>query len=170
MDSLTLNDIEATDEDAFAGFYSDERLVLFRSLLLLTGDRIEAEDLAQEAFVRIYERWSRIRRMEGRRGYLYATAYNLHRKSLRRRLRRTASLIPIQDVDEDFSQRSVDKMRVMAALRKLALDQRQTVILVDFVDMAPTDVARVLRISPEAVRARLHRARMAVRKEISTDE
>ena len=55
---------------------------LFEVLYLLTRDRAEAEDLAQEAMARAYERWSGIRDPTR---YVYRTAFNLHR-TLRRRL------------------------------------------------------------------------------------
>jgi hypothetical protein len=53
-------------------------------MLLLTGRVGEAEDLSQEAFVRVYERWPQIQEMDSPTGYLYRTALNLHRKRLRR--------------------------------------------------------------------------------------
>ena len=68
----------------FEDLYLDERIRLVRAMLLLTGRVGEAEDLAQEAFVRVYERWSQVREMESPTGYLYRTALNLHRKRLRR--------------------------------------------------------------------------------------
>jgi len=39
-------------------------------MLLMTGDRSEAEDLAQEAMARVYERWRRVRGMGSAEGYL----------------------------------------------------------------------------------------------------
>jgi len=55
-------------------------------MYLLTGDRREAEDLAQEALVRAFERWSRVRSMANPPGYVYRTAINLNRNRLRRRV------------------------------------------------------------------------------------
>jgi RNA polymerase sigma-70 factor, ECF subfamily len=45
---------------AFEEFYETERERLFRALLLVTHDSAEAEDLMQEAFVRMWERWDRV--------------------------------------------------------------------------------------------------------------
>ena len=66
----------------FDTFFAVEYRRLFEVLYLLTRDRAEAEDLAQEAMARAYERWSRIRDPTR---YVYRTAFNLHR-TLRRRL------------------------------------------------------------------------------------
>ena len=71
-------------EDFFRGEY--ERLGA--ALYLLTGDRLEAEDLAQDAMSRIFERWERVASMDSPVGYLYRTAMNLWRKRLRRLSRR----------------------------------------------------------------------------------
>jgi DNA-directed RNA polymerase specialized sigma24 family protein len=66
----------------FDTFFATEYQRLFEVLYLLTRDRAEAEDLAQEAMARVYERWSGIRDPSR---YVYRTAFNLHR-TLRRRL------------------------------------------------------------------------------------
>ena len=66
----------------FGTFFAIEYRRLFEVLYLLTRDRTEAEDLAQEAMARAYERWSGIRDPTR---YVYRTAFNLHR-TLRRRL------------------------------------------------------------------------------------
>ena len=50
----------------------------------MTGNRGEAEDLAQEAFVKVYERWDRVRGTDNPAGYLYRTAINAHHSRLRR--------------------------------------------------------------------------------------
>src|SRR6266498_624775 len=71
---------------AFDEFFEMERGRLFRALLLVTHDSMEAEDLMQEAFVRVWERWDRIGQIDDPVGYLYKTALNLHRSALRRAL------------------------------------------------------------------------------------
>ncbi|HZA40654.1 MAG TPA: sigma factor [Actinomycetota bacterium] len=52
-------------------------------LILLTADRHEAEELAQEAMARAYAWWDRVGRMNSPGGYVYRTAVNLNRKRLR---------------------------------------------------------------------------------------
>ena len=46
---------------AFEEFFLEQHERLFQALFLLTGDRAEADDLAQEALLRAYERWDRVR-------------------------------------------------------------------------------------------------------------
>ena len=64
---------------AFEAFLEAERVRLFGALYLLTGSSEEAEEVLQEAFIAIWERWDRIRGMEDPAGYLYRTAMNRHR-------------------------------------------------------------------------------------------
>jgi DNA-directed RNA polymerase specialized sigma24 family protein len=62
---------------SFEEFFHAERDKLFRVLCAITGSRQEAEDLAQEAFARIWERWDAVSTMVNPTGYLHRTALNL---------------------------------------------------------------------------------------------
>jgi len=61
-------------------------------MYLLSGDRFEAEELAQGAFVKAWERWDRIGSMENPSGYLYPAAVNARRSALRSRRWRSSDL------------------------------------------------------------------------------
>src|SRR6266571_4261436 len=75
---------ETSAQTEFHRFFEAEHRRLTTALYLITGDPSEAEELSQEALVRVYERWDRVRRMDSPTGYLYRTALNLHRSRLRR--------------------------------------------------------------------------------------
>ena len=68
----------------FEEFYEREERHLFGALCLITGSRYEAEDITQEAFVRVWERWDRVQEVENPSGYLYRTAMNVFRMRFRR--------------------------------------------------------------------------------------
>lgn len=74
----------ATSTRDFEDLVQAESAHLFGALCLLAGDRFEAEDVMQEAFLKVWERWDRVADMEDPPGYLYRTALNLHRKRMRR--------------------------------------------------------------------------------------
>jgi DNA-directed RNA polymerase specialized sigma24 family protein len=59
---------------AFEDFFEAERRRLYRALCLITGDPGEAEEVAQDAFLHLWERWDRVRDMDHRCGFLYRTA------------------------------------------------------------------------------------------------
>ena len=68
----------------FEEFFRGQTQNLYAHLCLITGNRAEAEELAQDAFLRLWERWDRVADMEEPVGYLYRTAMNLFRKRYRR--------------------------------------------------------------------------------------
>ena len=152
----------ATEEGLdFEDLFRSEYPRLVSGLQLLTGSRAEAEDLAQEALARVYERWPRVRGMESPTGYLYAVAMNVARKRARR-LRR-APVPPDPPNAPDPQATAERRAAIRAALRSLSREQRETLVVVEWLGFSPTDAATVLGVSPEAVRARLHRARSALR-------
>ena len=69
---------------AFEEFFEEERTPLFRALCLMTGNPGEAEEIAQDAFLHLWERWDRVREMERPAGYLYRSAMNGLRSGRRR--------------------------------------------------------------------------------------
>jgi RNA polymerase sigma-70 factor (ECF subfamily) len=160
----------AVDTDAgFEAFYGAEHVRLFRALLLLTWSPEDAEDVAHEAFVRVLERWDRIRDMASPRAYLYRTALNLQRNGLRRRWRRTRLSFSERMVERDASEAAIARADVLRALRAVSAEQREALVLVDFLDLSAQEVAAVLGIDPAAVRARVHRGRTKMREELSED-
>jgi RNA polymerase sigma factor (sigma-70 family) len=150
-------------EGDFAAFFETEHLRLARALFLLTGDASEADELAQDALVRVYERWERVRQMDSPTGYLFRTALNLHRSRLRRlaaRARRSTRASP----QSDPAQAVEDRDEVARALASLPDGQREALILVEWLGMETEEAGRVLRIQPVTVRVRLSRARATIRE------
>src|SRR5512134_3960126 len=123
-----------TEAAAFEEFFLAEHERLFQALYLLTGDRYEADDLAQEALLRAYERWDRVGTMDSPIGYVYRTALNLHRNSLRAllvRARRLFAVVPEEDLSVPLSA-SHD---VRKAVAKLPRGQREVLVLVDWLGL-----------------------------------
>jgi RNA polymerase sigma-70 factor (sigma-E family) len=148
----------------FADFFEEEYRRLAKAIYLLTGDPHEADDLAQESLVRVYERWPRVGAMESPVGYLYRTALNLHRSRLRRVARQArrslAGVPPVGDPLAAVEERD-EIGRLLAALPR---GQREVLVLVEWLRLEVDDVARVLGITPSAVRMRLSRARSFLRE------
>jgi RNA polymerase sigma factor (sigma-70 family) len=153
----------ATHGVDFDSFYREEYARLVRALLLLTPDPTVAEDIAQEALSRVWERWNRVSQMESPEGYLYRTALNLNRKRIRRLLvhaRRTSALR--QPEEADFTAIE-DRLTVRAAVQSLPRGQREALVLVDLLQIATTEPAKILGIAPVSVRSRLMDARRNLR-------
>lgn len=156
---------EVTRDSSFEQFFSSTYVRLVRALYLLTGTIAEAEDLAQEAMARVYERWERVRRMESPEGYAFRTAFNLNRRrALRQAFARRFAVHP--EASDDPAALAEVRTDVMRALLALPTGQRQALVLAELLGMAPVEVARVLRIPPGSARMRLHRARASFRKQL----
>ena len=153
----------------FEDLYRAERIRLVRAMLLLTGRVGEAEDLAQEAFVRVFERWSQVREMESPAGYLYRTALNLQRKRSRR-LRVELRHRTVREDDDRRGDVAEDRLDLLRAVAALPLAQRQAVVLVDWLGFPASEAARMLGIEAVSVRGRLHRARSELRGQVGGDD
>ena len=159
---------EADTEGSFEAFFEAHRDRLFGSMVLLTGDRHEAEELTQDAFVAVWERWGRIRTMDEPVGYLYRTAMNRFRKRLRRRsvaLRRT----PWRSEPADELARVDARHTMTAALATLPPRQRAAVVLTELFDLPSEEAGRVLGVRAGTVRALAHQGRAALRAAIGGD-
>lgn len=158
---MSLREVTLPRQD-FGEFFSREYSRLARACLLLTGNAAEAEDLAQEAFVRVLGRWDEVASMESPDGYLFRTALNLNRKRLRGlavRARRLRHSVPRDELDV-----AEDRLDVLRAVAALPRGQREALVLVEWLDLDIREVAQILGIATASVRGRLHRARSTLRE------
>jgi RNA polymerase sigma factor (sigma-70 family) len=152
------------DEAEFAGFFRSHYAKLGKAIYLMSGNRSEAEDVAQEAFIKVYARWDRVRVMESPDGYLYQVAINLYRRS---RLATSSRTIPLAavasgSIDDDTS--SVDaRVDLLRIVRRLPLEQREALVMVEWLGLDANAAAQVLGIAPASVRGRIFRARRTLR-------
>lgn len=154
----------------FAAFSEAQYDRLARALYLVTGDPVEAEDLAQEALVRVYERWDQVQGVEDPTGYLYRTALNTHRSRLQRLRVRAKRLVEGRS-SPDPAVGAETRDTLGRALAELPDGQREAVVLVGWVGLTAEEAGRLLGIDPVSVRVRLSRARAALRKGFGeTDE
>ena len=165
MDGTADASAEAAGFDAF---FQAHYVRLARALYLMTGDTAEAEDLAQDAMVRVYERWDRVSTMDSPVGYLYRTALNLHRSALRRarvRLRRGAAVNPVDPLGA-----AEDRGDIGRLLATLPEGQRAALILVEWVGMTAEEAGQALGIEAVSVRVRISRAKAALRASDGSEE
>jgi RNA polymerase sigma factor (sigma-70 family) len=144
----------------FDTFFHTEYQRLFQTMYLLVRSRTQAEDIAQEAMARTYERWRGIRDPAG---YVYRTAFNLRRSWLRRLAMAAAKrseATPAPD-EVEAAERRVDAQRALAELPRT---QREALVLVEWVGMTAEEAGRVLGIQPVSVRGRVHRAKATLRR------
>jgi len=148
--------------DSFEVFFQEQYTNLLRAMYLVTGNRHEAEEVTQDAFVRALERWERVRRADNRAGYLYRIALNLYRSKLRRvarSARKTLKPVPEPDPFEAAD----DRDAVGRAMDTLPAGQREALVLVEWAGMTDEEASEILGISAVTVRVRRYRARENMR-------
>lgn len=115
---------------SFEAFFEAEHERLFRALYLVTGNAQEAEELMQDAFVAVWERWDRVRAMDEPTGYLFRTAMNRFRSRLRR-ASRAARRAAGSDPGGDAFAAADERDAVARALARLPERQRSAIVLTE---------------------------------------
>ena len=155
-----------TDDASFEEFYEATFRRLFTALCLVTGNRHEAEEIAQEAFLRVYERWDRIGKLEDPTGYVFRVSMNVFRNRLRRAslgVRRALSLAPAETDDLAAVETRDELLRL---LRELNPQQRAAVLLTSILDYSAEEAGRMLGIGPSSVRSLTTRARARMKDKV----
>jgi RNA polymerase sigma-70 factor (ECF subfamily) len=156
---------ELTFEDLFAA----EHRRLFRALFLMTGSTEDAEELMQDAFLRVWERWDRVGRMDNPGGYLCRIAVNGARSRTRRlKLLAKRSIAP-GTVQDAFAAADL-RDELVRALAGLTLRQRTALVLTDLMDMPADESARLLGVKAPTVRSLASQARAALKLTLEADD
>ncbi len=141
---------------------------IYAYLCRLVHDRLWAEDLAQETFVRVLGARGRLAQVENPRAWLYRIATNLALNALRRR--RRFAWLPWLESDgrlaykPDLAEALSGQSRVEAALAALPANLRAPLLLYAHHGLSVAEVGQVLGLSRGAVKMRLYRAREAFRR------
>lgn len=134
--------------------YRDQYRPSVRLAHLLTGDRGRAEELAQDAFVRIAPR---IDQLDNPAGYLRTTLVNLCRDSGRRSKRASALPVPEARVSPP-PPLPESSTAVWAAMQQLPERQRTAITLRFYLDLPDDQIADLIGARPGTVRSLVHRA------------
>jgi RNA polymerase sigma-70 factor (ECF subfamily) len=151
------------DDSAFEMFFEANRRRLYGSFCLITGNRYEAEEIVQDAFLRIWERWDRIAGLDDPRGFLFRTAMNVFRNRARRAalaVRKTAR----PELRADDLATVEDRDELVRMLGGLTPRQRAALLLTDYLGYGSDEAAEMLGIRPSTVRALSTKGRTSVRQ------
>lgn len=150
----------------FESFYESNSRRLFAALCLVTGNRDEAEEIAQEAFVRVFERWERVGELDDPTGYLFRVSMNVFRGRYRRAslaVRRVLSLAPRATDDLAAVETHDEVVRLLAGLDR---QQRAAVVLTAVMEYSAEEAGRILGIRPSSVRSLTTRARAQMKNKV----
>jgi RNA polymerase sigma-70 factor (sigma-E family) len=143
--------------------FRESRVEMVRLAHLVTGSNAVAEEVVQEAFLRVRAAWPRV---DNPRAYLRTTVVNLARGHVRRRgmERRHAATLPVGP-DTTTGDPAVDE--TWAAVCRLPSRQRAVLALRFYEDLSVPQIAEVLGCRLGTVKSSLHRGLARLRKDLS---
>lgn len=164
--------------DRLEHLYRSYHQALLNYLYRLVGDSSQAEELAQEVFVRALRALGRLPEDANHRAWLYRIATNLAYDRLRRR--RLLTWLPLLDGDQDAPvsptvERKTEsgwaeQEAVQQALQELPAKYRAPLILFSMQEYSVREISQALGLSEGAVKTRLYRAREMFRKAYAQED
>jgi RNA polymerase sigma factor (sigma-70 family) len=161
METILIED-SAERPAAFDAFFEGERARLLRALYLLTGNRHEAEEVLQDAFIAVWQRWDRVSRMDDPVGYLYRTAMNRHRSGLRRTARAARRAVGLAHGRDGFAD-AEDRAALGRALAELSPRRREAIVLTELLGYGSAEAGRLMGVADATVRRLAQDARAELR-------
>jgi RNA polymerase sigma-70 factor (ECF subfamily) len=169
----------------FEDVVRDHQAMVFRTLLRLTGNRDNVEDLAQEVFLRLYRALPSFRGESLVTTYLYRIAVNVAQDEWKRRRRTDEPLISISAQSEESSawedrlqhpgRNAAEELedrefagQVEEHLMKLSAVERSVLVLYHQEEQTYEQIALALALPIGTVRTHLHRGRKKLREAIET--
>lgn len=159
-------DLSSQESVGFEVFFEAEYQRLFGTLCLVTTDRAEAEDITQEAFIRMWRKWERVEALESPAGYLYTTAFNVLRNRLRT-TRRAVRAVIAPTVDADSSGAVDDRTTVLGALRGLPPRSRAAIVLTELLGYSSEEAGHILGIRASSARSLATHGRAELRRRLA---
>lgn len=179
-----------TDEELIARFqegdvYAFEQIVhrykdpLINFIYHFLGDRIDAEDVVQETFLRVFKKKHLYRSIAKFSTWIYTIAGNLAKTELRRRRRRQIlSLTRMGREDSDYElpdvfyspERIVDgnikEKEIRKEIEALPIKFREVVVLRDIQELSYEEISKILKIPLGTVKSRVNRGRLRLQKKL----
>jgi RNA polymerase sigma-70 factor (ECF subfamily) len=149
------------DSGDFADFYRARFGHLVAQLYAVTGDMSEAQDCAQEAFVRAWPRWSKIQAYDNPGAWLYQVG---HRVAISRwrKVKRAVTDRRGHELPMSLPEPGTDSVVLVEALRELPEAQRRAVVLHHMVGRTVAQIADDEGVAIGTIKARLSRGRTAL--------
>ena len=163
------------DAAAWEPLVLSHQQAVFRLAYLLLGDADDAEDIAQETFLRAWNYLKRFDSTHPLRPWLLSICANLARNRRRSAGRYVSALMrafrdePKESVIEEKSAQHTEADELWRAVQKLDLHDQQVVYLRYFLELPVAETADVLQIAEGTVKSRLSRALEKLRKIIHQD-
>ena len=162
----------AGDKAAMEPFVESFQRKVFNYTWLMCGQREDAEEVAQDTLLKVFENWEQLRNPEQVKPWVFQIARNCCLMKRRHSVFAPATEVPIDDVPLEAHEEAADdrvirkelNAELERALRAIPETYRAVVLLRDAEDMSTAETAALLEISEDNVKQRLHRGRGMLRK------
>lgn len=163
--------MEVDRDERFRQFVSSRWPRLVRTAYLLTGDRHEAEDVAQSALIKVYRSWRKVERSDNPDAYVRRVLVHCHNDRFRKRRvsQWLTDAVPDRPDVRDPLADSDERQRLMAALATLPPRQRAVVVLRYWEDLSESEVAAALQCSTGTVKSQAAKALAKLRAVLAED-
>lgn len=159
-----------TPDEEFEQFFLDNYPPVLHVMVLMIGDRERATDATQEAFIKAYAKWSKIRQYDSPAAWVRRVAINASRDSFRkdRRRRRREATLPDR-LDLARTDHYTSDSMATHLLSGLPDRQREVATLFYVDDRSVTEIAAILNVNEGTVKAHLSGARERLRQLLEQD-
>jgi RNA polymerase sigma-70 factor (ECF subfamily) len=164
------------DEAAWEALVRQYQEAVFRLAYLLLGDADEAEDVAQEAFIRAFRALDRFDTTRPLRPWLLQITANLARNERRAMGRYLGALTRLIWTDskpmsstEDQSIEHLESQRLWQVVQRLNSADQEVIYLRFFLELPEAEMAAALQVAPGTIKSRLHRALSRLRTIVESD-
>jgi RNA polymerase sigma-70 factor (sigma-E family) len=146
------------EDNGFEDFYHGTRQRVVTFLYAMSGDRTDAQDAAQEAYVRAWQRWSTICTYDDPEAWVRKVGYRLCLNRWRKARNRIIAYRR-HGADSMVGPPGEDTVALVTALKKLPLPDREAIILHHLLDLSVADVAAQTGVPANTIKTRLVRGR-----------
>ncbi len=182
QDQQLIEKFKAGDEQAFDTLFKKYQMIVLNTCYRLLQDDTDSQDAAQEIFIKVYRALPKFKPDAQFTTWLYRICINHCYNVLRARKRKKLTSIfskndqnenslleKIEDTNnpmQDMEKKELKEM-VIYAVNQLPKNQRTAVILHRFEGLSYKEIADVMNTTVSSVESRLHRAKLALAKNLS---
>lgn len=173
-------ELVAGDAGAFERFVEFFRTRIFQYSWLMCGQRDDAEEVAQDTLLKVFENFDQLREPGHVRAWVFRIARNECLMKRRRSIFAPAEEVPVEvamttgwepaddsELPDALAERGEVRRAIENAIRALPPLYRAVVLLRDVEELTTEQTAEILDVSTDVVKQRLHRARVAMREQLA---
>jgi len=179
-------ELMAGNPGAFERFVDHFRSKIFKYASLICGQREDAEEVAQDTLMKVFQNFDQLREPERVRAWVFRIARNACLMKRRKSVFAPTQELSIEDFLPQAGQDGARRLEIadwsalpdeqalrgelrgviLKAIEELPEIYRGVILLRDIEELSTEEAAQVLDVAPQVVKTRLHRARLAVRQKI----